>query len=101
MFRYLHIASKERLEQKRQFRFAGSILNEDVQMYLSTDLKSLICGASLSLLSLLVMAWVPRPVVLILFGSGVLLMTYGFVITLFIFIKNVIMDQEVLALEKQ
>ena len=69
-------------------------------MYLSSAIKSLTCGGSLSLLSLLVTAWVPKPVVLILFGSGVLLMAFGWVITLFIFI-NEIMDQEVVTLERQ
>jgi hypothetical protein len=74
--------------------------NEDVQMYLSSAIKSLTCVASLGLLSLLVTDWVPKPVVLILFGSGVLLMAFGWVITLFIFI-NEIMDQEVVTLERQ
>jgi O-antigen/teichoic acid export membrane protein len=69
-------------------------------MYLSSALKSLTCGASLGLLSLLVMAWVPRPVVLILFGSGVLLMAFGWVITLFICI-NEFMDLDVVSLERQ
>ena len=68
-------------------------------MYLNSAIKSLTYGASLDLLSLLVMAWVPRPVVLILFGSGVLLMAFGWVITLFIFI-NWIIDRDVLTLER-
>jgi hypothetical protein len=63
-------------------------------MYLNSALKSLICGAVLSLLSVCMVAWVPRSVVLIMFGSGVFLMAFGWVITLFISF-NVIMGSEV------
>jgi hypothetical protein len=61
-------------------------------MYLKNAITSLLYGASLSLLSLCIMAWVPRPVVLIMFGSGVLLLAYGWVITLYMSF-TAIMDQ--------
>ena len=65
-------------------------------MYLSSAIKSLTCGASLGLLSLLVTTWVPRPVVLIMFGSGVFLMAFGWIITLFISF-NAIMGSDVVS----
>jgi hypothetical protein len=54
-------------------------------MYLNNALKSLVYGAVLTLLSLLIMTWIPRPVLLIMFASGIFLMAYGWVITLFMF----------------
>jgi uncharacterized membrane protein len=61
-------------------------------MYLNNALKSLTYGAAMTLLSLFVMTWVPRPVILIMFAGGIFLMAYGWVITLFIFFTVVIDD---------
>jgi hypothetical protein len=52
-------------------------------MYLNKAIESLICGAALSLLAIGLMAWAPRPAVLIMFGGGVFLLAFGWVITLF------------------
>jgi hypothetical protein len=52
-------------------------------MYLNKAIGSLSYGAALCMTSIGVMAWVPRLAVLIMFSGGVLLLAYGWVITLF------------------
>ena len=53
-------------------------------MYLNRAVAFLTSGALLSLLSIGITAWAPRSAVLIMFGSGVFLLAFGWVITLFI-----------------
>jgi hypothetical protein len=60
-------------------------------MYLNNALKSLTYGAAMTLMSLFMMTWIPRSVILIMFASGIFLMAYGWVITLFMFF-TAIMD---------
>jgi hypothetical protein len=67
-------------------------------MYLNKAVAFLTCGALLSLLSIGIMAWAPRSAVLIMFGSGVFLLAYGWVITLFMAF-SVITNPEVTNLE--
>jgi hypothetical protein len=67
-------------------------------MYLNKAVAFLTCGALLSLLSIGIMAWAPRSAVLIMFGSGVFLLAFGWVITLFIAFSAII-DPEVTSLE--
>jgi hypothetical protein len=67
-------------------------------MYLNNALKSLTYGAAMTLISLFMTTWVPRPVILIMFASGIFLMAYGWVITLFMFF-TAIMDQGAFNLE--
>lgn len=67
-------------------------------MYLNKAVTFLTCGALLSLLSIGILTWAPRSAVLIMFGSGVFLLAFGWVITLFIAF-SVIMDLEVTSLE--
>jgi hypothetical protein len=62
-------------------------------MYFDKAIAFLTYGALLSLLSIGVMTWAPRSAVLIMFGSGVLLLAYGWVIMLFM-VLSAIMDPE-------
>jgi hypothetical protein len=62
-------------------------------MYFDKAIAFLTYGALLSLLSIGVMTWAPRSAVLIMFGSGVLLLAYGWVIMLFMVLSS-IMDPE-------
>jgi hypothetical protein len=62
-------------------------------MYFNKAIAFLTYGALLSLLSIGVMTWAPRSAVLIMFGSGVFLLAYGWVITLFMAF-SAIMDLE-------
>jgi hypothetical protein len=59
-------------------------------MYLNKAIAVLTYGAALSLLSLGLMAWAPRAIVLIIFGGGVFLLAYGWVIMLFMAFKAII-----------
>jgi hypothetical protein len=52
-------------------------------MYFDKAIAFLTYGALLSLLSIGIMTWAPRSAVLIMFGSGVFLLAYGWIITLF------------------
>jgi hypothetical protein len=63
-------------------------------MYQNKAVESLLYGAALSLLAVCIMAWAPRQAVLIIFGTGVLLLAFGWVITLFMTFMTV-MNQEV------
>jgi hypothetical protein len=67
-------------------------------MYINKAIAFLTYGALLSLLSIGVMAWAPRSAVLIMFGSGVFLLAYGWIITLFMTF-SAITDLEVTSLE--
>jgi hypothetical protein len=63
-------------------------------MYFHKALAFLTYGALLSLLSIGIMSWAPRSAVLIIFGSGVFLLAYGWVITL-LMAFSAIMDIDV------
>ena len=67
-------------------------------MYFNKAIASLTYGALLSLLWIGIMTWAPRSAVLIMFGSGVFLLAYGWVITLFMAF-SAITDPEVTNLE--
>ena len=67
-------------------------------MYLNKAISFLSCGALLSLLSMGIMSWAPRSAILIMFGSGVFLLAFGWVITLFI-VFSAVVDPEVTCLE--
>jgi hypothetical protein len=71
---------------------------ENVLMYLNNAIKSLTYGAAMALISLFMMTWVPRPVILVIFAGGIFLMAYGWVITLFMFF-TAIMDHGTFDLE--
>ena len=57
-------------------------------MYFNKAIALLTCGASFSLLSIGIMAWAPRSAVLVMFGSGVFLLAFGCVITLFMVFRD-------------
>jgi hypothetical protein len=63
-------------------------------MYFTKAIAFLTYGALLSLLSIGVMTWAHRSAVLIMFGTGVFLLAYGWIITLFM-TYSAIMDAEV------
>jgi hypothetical protein len=67
-------------------------------MYLNNAITALTCGAALSLLSLGLVSWVPKAIVLLIFGSGVFLLAFGWVITLFMAFRAIIY-QDVESLE--
>jgi hypothetical protein len=67
-------------------------------MYLIGAIASLTCGAVLSLLSASTSTWFPRSVILLIFGSGILLMAYGWIITLFMALEA-ITDKEIYGTE--
>lgn len=67
-------------------------------MYLNGAIRSLTYGAALSLLSACMTTWVPRSLILVIFGSGIFLMAYGWVITIFMAVEAVT-DHEIFGLE--
>jgi len=67
-------------------------------MYFNKAIAFLTYGALLSLLSIGIMTWAPRLAVLIIFGSGVFLLAYSWIITLFMAF-SAITDPEVTSLE--
>jgi hypothetical protein len=88
---------KVRSKTKMSTAISSSVVRRR-SMYFNKAIAFLTYGALLSLLSIGIMAWAPRSAVLIMFGSGVFLLAFGWVITLFIAFSAV-MDPEVTSLE--